>query len=59
VEIDKENIQSNLQLLNIRFSSLNEILRTQETEISRVCILIDKLLIFSDFYGWTFELFVI
>lgn len=36
LEVDKENLQSNLQLLNIRFSSLNEILKTQEAEISKV-----------------------
>ncbi|XP_033739487.1 coiled-coil alpha-helical rod protein 1-like [Pecten maximus] len=34
-EADRDNLQSNLQLLNIRLSSLNEILSVQETELSR------------------------
>ncbi|XP_062572838.1 coiled-coil alpha-helical rod protein 1-like [Saccostrea cucullata] len=34
-EIDKENCQSNLQLLNIRLNSMKEIMNLQETELSR------------------------
>ncbi|XP_061176842.1 coiled-coil alpha-helical rod protein 1-like [Saccostrea echinata] len=34
-EIDKENCQSNLQLLNIRLNSMKEIMNLQEAELSR------------------------
>ncbi|XP_048765311.2 coiled-coil alpha-helical rod protein 1-like [Ostrea edulis] len=34
-EIDRENCQSNLQLLNIRLNSMKEILNLQEAELSR------------------------
>ncbi|KAK3585139.1 hypothetical protein CHS0354_034268 [Potamilus streckersoni] len=34
-EADKENLQSSVQLLNIRLTSLNEILKLQESEISQ------------------------
>ncbi|KAJ8314489.1 hypothetical protein KUTeg_006639 [Tegillarca granosa] len=34
-ETDKENLESSLQLLNVRLSSMNEVLTLQESELSR------------------------
>ena len=35
-ESERENLQSTVQLLNIRLNSMNEILKLQETEMSKV-----------------------